>query len=314
MSSIKLLTLLWLVALVGCESVTQQQKEVKEKTPRLFNTKHLITIDELMAIKDQDSVVVIDMRKPDEYAQGHIPGAVNIWRSDVENDTMPYGGMMAPKVKIEALFSRLGIKSTDYLVIYDDKSCCDAARLWWVLDYYGFDHTALLHGGIKNWSAIAEITTKVAQRPETNFKLPDVTFIDRYVGLDEMKTLLNSGTAQLIDCRTPEEYTGAVLKKGAFEKGRIPGSINIDWTMAMDYDKQIFNDPDHIRAIYEAQGFDSTSLIVAYCHTGVRSAHTTFVLTELLGYKNVRNYDGSWTEWSYFKELPRETGEMNKKY
>lgn len=284
---------------VGC-------KHSVDKTDVAFKHNPLIEADELTNMVNEDSVVVIDMRKKEEYQKGHIPGSVNIWRTDIQTDTLPYSGMISSKKQMETLLGNLGISNNHFLVIYDDKSSCDAARLWWALDFYGFDRTALLHGGIKAWSRVGQLTQTATQRSYKNFSFPENYSSSRFVDLEALKTQHNHTNMVIIDSRSIEEYNGYYKKTGAYDSGRIPGSIHIDWASNVDMESQRFKNINDIRANYSM--IDSLATIAVYCHSGVRSAHTTFVLTQLLGYKNVKNYDGSWTEWSYHKlPLERET-------
>jgi len=274
-------------------------------------SKHLIDTQFLTDIIDHDSVVIIDMRKPAEYIQGHITGAVNIWRPDIQKDSLAYSGIIAPKWKIEKLFSELGIRNNDYLVIYDDKASCDAARLWWILDYYGFQNTALLDGGLRTWKKSNSLSQEASIKNKTRFNLPSKNAPSRYIGLEELIDANGDSSLIVIDSRTTEEYRGNYLKEGASDKGRIPGSINIDWVEAVNYEEGTFKKKEELLSIFSDKGIDSTSNIVVYCHSGVRSAHSTFVLTQLLGFDSVRNYDGSWIQWSYNK-LPLERSESTQ--
>jgi thiosulfate/3-mercaptopyruvate sulfurtransferase len=268
-----------------------------------YDSKHLIEVEELSNILDHDSIVVIDMRKPEEFQIGHIPNAINIWRTDIQQDTLPYEGMIASKQKIELLLGSLGVDNNDYLVIYDDKAMCNAARLWWVLDYYGFENTAILHGGIKAWQKIGKVSTEVVELDKKNFVLPQKYIPTRYISLHELKNSYNDTARVILDTRSKEEYQGDYIKKGAFDRGRIPRSINIDWGRTVDYDEHTFKSKEELLKIYSSENIIASSKVITYCHTGVRSAHTTFVLTELLGFSHVKNFDGSWTEWSYH-QLP----------
>lgn len=290
-----LLMLVFAVLFACTTGTTDHQVEVDQLTG------HVIDIDGLKKIIAHDSIVLIDTRKPEEYQLGHIAGAINIYRSDIQNDSLPYSGMIASKLKIEHLFSNKGIENNDYLILYDDRGSCDAARLWWVLDYYGFHKTALLDGGIKQWIKGDSLSQDTFKRNKTSFTLSNDMVTDRHISLEELNSTRVDSSLVIIDSRTQEEYSGEHLKNGAFDQGRIPGSLNIDWSRAINSDKGTFKTKEEIKAIYAAKGIDSTTSVVVYCHSGVRSAHTTFVLTELLGYKNVKNYDGSWIEWSYHK-------------
>jgi thiosulfate/3-mercaptopyruvate sulfurtransferase len=303
----RILFLIVIIIQWSCENTISKEKNISS----VFETKQLIEVDNLARILNDDNVIVVDLRKPEQYKEGHIPGAINIWRNDMENDSLAYGGMIAPKLKIEILFSKLGIDNNDFVVIYDNNASCDAARLWWVLDYYGYQKTALLNGGLKAWQKTGELSKEVILRKEASFKLPKEYISRRYIGHDEMANIYNNSGLIILDSRTADEYNGKYIKAGAFEQGRIPGSVNIDWAETMDYDNnQTFKNKNELKALYRTKGIDSASDVVVYCHSGVRSAHTTFVLTELLGYKKVRNYEGSWTEWSYHK-MPFERDSLN---
>jgi len=297
MNLIKFLYVTVLIALaVGC-------KHSEDKTDVSFKHTPLIEAHALANIIYEDSVVVVDMRKPEDYQKGHIPGAVNIWRTDIQTDTLPYTGMIASKHQIETLLGNLGISNNHFLIIYDDKASCDAARLWWALDFYGFERSALLDGGIKAWQQVGQLTNLKTQRSVKNFSFPENYSSSRFVDLEALKTQYKDTNMVIIDSRTLDEYHGYYKKTGAYDSGRIPGSVHIDWAVNVDFETQQFKSIKDIKANYNL--IDSLATIAVYCHSGVRSAHTTFVLTQLLGFKHVKNYDGSWTEWSYHK-LPIE--------
>jgi len=135
----------------------------------------------------------------------------------------------------------------------------------------------------------------------------DTSISNEYVIKKEaLKSLISEKELVLVDTRTADEFSGKRIKSGAKRAGRIPNSHHIDWMKAMDMKQQKFKSRNQLEEIYAQLGTSKDKTIVTYCHTGVRSAHTTFVLTQLLGYTNVKNYDGSWSEWSYFQNLPIE--------
>jgi thiosulfate/3-mercaptopyruvate sulfurtransferase len=267
---------------------------------------YLIEFDEFQQIANNPTTKVIDFRKPQQYADGHLPNAINIWRSAIEDTSYPYKGMMAPKKTIEILFSSLGITPGDLLVVYDDNGLCDAARFWWVLQQFGHTNVRLLHGGYSGWKQNNyTITTELPNYPNTSFSFKNKVNSQLYINKEKVVNSLENVT--ILDTRTPDEYSGKRQKKGAFKGGRIPKSIAVDWTSAIDYHgtKKIKSIAE-LEKIYSAHISSKKDPVIVYCHSGVRSAHTIFVLTQLLGYENVRNYDGSWTEWSYFDNLPFE--------
>lgn len=295
-------------------------KEVKEDAPvsldedtsdlsyTYANTDHLIEAPQLEKIIGTPNIKLVHFGKEKQYQEGHIPGAITIWRTDIQDASYPYKGMMCSKEQLEQLFSDRGISNKDTLIIYDHVASCDAARLWWILDNYGFEQVQILNGGAAAWKAIqGEFTTHIEPIQKSNFKLPKLAPMGTYVAKEDLLKALQSEIPPVIlDARTTDEYTGARIKKGANYGGRIPNSILMDWADCMNYkgDKK-FKDYQELTKIFETRIPRKDQAVFAYCHSGVRSALSTFVLTELLGYKNVRNYDGSWTEWTHFKDYPK---------
>ena len=269
-----------------------------------FQTDYLIEVDAFMSKTKNSSFKLIDFRKKENYEQEHLDGALHIWRNDIEDTTYAYEGMMASKNQIENLFSDLGINNSDTLVVYDDNGLCDATRLWWLLQNYDFTNVKLLHGGIEEWKTKGgTVTSEIPVVTKTSFELNDSTSMKYYISKEKVKQKVTDN-AIILDTRSSDEFSGKRQKKGASKAGRIPNSINIDWAQAIDYngDKK-FKSLEELTTIYDGIAKNKEEPIVVYCHSGVRSAHTTFVLTQLLGYTNVKNYDGSWTEWSHYNDL-----------
>ena len=281
--------------LISCQ---KKETEVK-RTP-------LVEAEELLSQLLVEELVIVDFRTKEEYDKGHIPGAVRAWRSDIESPDYPYGGMMASAAQLESLFSDLGIQSEARLVLYDAKGGCDAARLWWVLSQYGFHRAQLLNGGIQAWKEIGGALSYSDKRKNPAvFRFRQPVEGNMHISKEELTVLGEDSEIVLIDARTLDEYNGKRQKKGSARAGRIPGSVRVDWTEAVDYHGSMkFKSLEELDSLYGNIIPSKATPVVTYCHSGVRSAHTTFVLTQLLGYKNVRNYDGSWTEWSHFDELP----------
>jgi len=268
---------------------------------------YIIEQGAFLKVYQNKNIKIIDFRKPELYAEKHIIGALNIWRSDIEDTSYPYGGMMASKEQLETLFSKLGITNSDTLLVYDDKGLCDAARLWWVLQNYGFTNFKMLNGGLTHWTAKGnELTKAQPVITKSNFTFQEKENPNLSIDKEQVFSAMHANTT-IIDTRTQDEYSGKTQKKGAFKAGRIPNSKLIDWTRAIDYhgSKKI-KSKEELEKIYSTLDVAKNDTIIVYCHSGVRSAHTTFILTQVLGYKNVFNYDGSWTEWSYFDDYPFE--------
>lgn len=295
--------------LFSCKETTETKVLPQLDKPLGYHsTQHLIEAVELQSILLDEQTKLIDFRKYEEYEKGHIPNALNIWRPDIENKTYPYKGIMADQKTIENVLSSLGVQQNDIIIIYDDRGLCDAARLWWVLKTHNFENMKLLNGGLSAW--IDNKGTVGFETPTiepSRFTFPSNHSKDFYIDKDQLEKTLNNPELVLIDARSVDEYNGKRQKSGAMRGGRIPKSKNIDWMQAIETKTtQKFKSREALEKIYAVAGIAKDKSIVTYCHTGVRSAHTTFVLSELLGYTNVKNYDGSWSEWSYFEDLPIE--------
>ena len=298
-----------LVVLILAFTACKEEKTVKidaiEQAKENTETNYLIEVDELLKIAKEPNIKILDFRKSKFYKKEHIEGALNIWRTDLEDASYPYKGMMAGKEQMETLLGRLGVTKNDTIIIYDDNGLCDSSRLWWILQNYDFTNVRLFHGGIAAWKAHnGAISTEVPLVQKTLFKLPEKPSMKYYVSKEEMLEAITNKTL-ILDTRTTDEFTGKRQKNGASKGGRIPNSISIDWSVAVDYngDKKM-KSIEELDKIYKGFGVSKNDTIIVYCHSGVRSAHTTFVLTQLLAYKNVKNYDGSWTEWSNFDKAP----------
>lgn len=253
-------------------------------------------------VKLGSTTTIIDIRKREEYLQGHLPGAHQLWRDKLQSDEYPFGGMCISKDRLRFLLDSIGCETGEPIVVYDAKGGCDAARLWWMLKYYGHNNVVLLDGGLQYWTQLGlriDTGNTIAEKG-IGFQFErqgDRTLIVNY---NEVLSAISDSTVVLVDTRTVEEYDGSVLKEGAFYAGHIPGSINFDWgrCVEMGSDWKLKSN-EAIVSEMVAAGIDTSKRIITYCHTGVRSAHTTFVMRELLEFNDVSNYDGSWSEWSY---------------
>jgi thiosulfate/3-mercaptopyruvate sulfurtransferase len=250
------------------------------------------------------------------YEQGHIPGAIKIdWFTEL-NDSVRRDYLDRPH--FEALLSSKGISNDDTLIFYGDKNNWWATYSFWVFQLFGHTKAKILDGGRTKW--IAEnrpLEQTTPSYPATTYKAkerddkPIRAFRDDVRDLlDKEGRALKSGEA-LVDVRSPGEFSGELLhmanypQEGALRGGHIPGAANIPWAQAAQEDGT-FKPVEQLRALYEGKGVTQDKDVVTYCRIGERSSHTWFVLKYLLGYKNVRNYDGSWTEWGNLVNAPIE--------
>ncbi len=269
---------------------------------------HLISVVEVNSILATDSnVVIIDIRKVEEYKKNHFSGAVNIWRSDYVDTTFAYGGVMPSRYQFQMVLSSLGVSAEDRIFLYDGRGGCEAARFWWILKTYGHPNAYVINGGFGSLSVNSSVLSDIpSNRMVTDYQFPENENLNLYASLEDVKKSLNDTNTIFLDTRSLEEYLGEKQKRGAYRAGRIPGSILNDWTNCIHDD--LVKSVKDLSYDFNKLGVTKDKNIIVYCQSGVRSAHTTFVLTELLGYKNVKNYDGSWIEWSYYQELPIDSG------
>jgi thiosulfate/3-mercaptopyruvate sulfurtransferase len=243
------------------------------------------------------------------YDQGHISGAVGLnWQKELQDQIV-----RAPvsKAQLEELFSSAGVSNDTTIVLYGDNNNWFAAWALWIFKYYGHEDVRLLDGGRVKWLAEKrKITTEVPAYARTNYQAKSPRAEIRALR-DQVFASLGQINFAMVDVRSPGEYSGELLappnvpQEGAQRGGHIPGAANIPWGMAVREDGT-FKSAEELRSLYEGKGITAEKDIVAYCRIGERSSHSWFVLRYLLGYPNVRNYDGSWTEWGSLIGAPIE--------
>jgi thiosulfate/3-mercaptopyruvate sulfurtransferase len=243
------------------------------------------------------------------YEQGHIPGAVKLdWLVDVQD---PVRRDFVDKASFEKLMSRWGIANDTTVIFYGDRNNWYACYSFWLFKYYGHQDARVMNGGRAKWIEEGrELTREVPEVQPTQYtaKEPDPSI---RAFRQDVEAALGGSDTVLVDVRSPQEYSGEVLhmigypQEGAQRAGHVPGAKSIPWGTAANADGT-FKSPEELREIYGGKGVTGDKNVIAYCRIGERSAHTWFVLTRLLGYRNVRNYDGSWTEWGSLVRAPIE--------
>jgi thiosulfate/3-mercaptopyruvate sulfurtransferase len=245
----------------------------------------------------------------DAYLAGHIPGAVGWnWTSQLTDGVRRD---VAGRAEFSRLLGESGIGPGTTIVLYGDNNNWFAAWAYWQLKLYGHRDVRILDGGRKLWLARELPTsTEIPDYDETGYRLPEPDFALRAFR-DDVLGHLGAPGAALVDVRSPAEYNGELLapaalpQEGAQRAGHIPGAANIPWAQAVN-DDGTFKHSDELRELYASRGITEDKDVIAYCRIGERSSHTWFVLHELLGFRRVRNYDGSWTEWGSLVGVPIE--------
>ena len=243
------------------------------------------------------------------YEQGHIAGAVGWnWQSQLQQ---PVQRDLATKEEIEQLLGGSGIGNDTTVILYGDNNNWFAAWAFWQLKYYGHADVRLMNGGRVKWEAEGRPMT--TEEPSVSAVSYTASEGDQSIRAyrDQVLSLVNAGSISLVDVRSPAEFSGELMapanlpQEGSQRGGHIPGASNIPWGQAVAEDGT-FKSAEDLRALYGGQGIDGGRETIAYCRIGERSSHTWFVLTQLLGFENVRNYDGSWTEWGSIVGAPIE--------
>ena len=243
------------------------------------------------------------------YDVGHVPNAAKLdWHTDVQD---PVRRDFVNRADFEALMKRYGIANDTTVIFYGDKNNWYAAYSYWLFKLYGHQRAALMNGGRTKWEEEGRQYTKdVPQFAPTEYHAREADVSIRAYR-NQVEQGLGLPTRALVDVRSNDEYTGKLIhminypQEGASRGGHIPGAQNIPWATAANPDGT-FKTAAELQQIYGAKGVTPEKEVIAYCRIGERSAHTWFVLTQLLGYPNVRNYDGSWTEWGNLVNAPIE--------
>ncbi|MEU8265528.1 sulfurtransferase [Sphaerisporangium sp. NPDC049002] len=271
----------------------------------------LVDADWVEANLDSPGVVLVEVDEDaSAYDKGHIRGAVKIdWKKDLQD---PVRRDFVDREGFQALLSARGIGNEDTVVLYGGNNNWFAAYAYWYFKLYGHENVRLLDGGRKKWELDSrELVTDVPARPETQYAAKDQDLSLRAFRDDVVAAI---GKLNLVDVRSPDEFSGKLLapahlpQEAAQRGGHIPTARNVPWSKAAN-DDGTFRSDEELRTLYAGEGVDFDKDTIAYCRIGERSAHTWFVLHEILGQANVKNYDGSWTEYGSLVGVPIELGE-----
>jgi thiosulfate/3-mercaptopyruvate sulfurtransferase len=243
------------------------------------------------------------------YDTGHIPGAVKIdWKNELQD---PVRRDFVDRAGFSKLLSAKGVSNEDTVILYGGNNNWFAAYAYWYFKLYGHDAVKLLDGGRKKWELDGRpLSQDEVKREETDFQAQEQ---DLSIRAFRDEVVASIGTKNLVDVRSPDEFSGKLLapahlpQESAQRPGHVPTAINVPWAKAANEDGT-FRSDDELREIYKEAGIDESTSTIAYCRIGERSSHTWFALHELLGYEDVKNYDGSWTEYGSLVGVPVETG------
>jgi thiosulfate/3-mercaptopyruvate sulfurtransferase len=270
----------------------------------------LVTTEWLADHLNDDGIVVAEVdENPDLYDEGHIPGAIKLhWRDDLQD---PIERDLVEKEVFERLLGERGVSNDSAMVLYGDRNNWFAAYAYWYLKIYGHEDVRILNGGRQKWiDENRELTADTPAPEQQQYKARERDETIR-IFRDAVRESIAAGDKALVDVRSPQEFSGDLVappgyeQEGAQRAGHIPTAQSIPWAQAVR-DDGTFKSPEELRELYATKGVTPDKQVTAYCRIGERSAHTWFVLRELLGYEKVKNYDGSWTEWGNLVDVPIE--------
>jgi thiosulfate/3-mercaptopyruvate sulfurtransferase len=273
-------------------------------------TKALVSTDWLAEHAGDKGVRLVEVDvDPTVYDKGHIEGAVGWnWKRDLQDQV---ARDIAPKEALEHLLGKSGITPDTHVLLYGDNNNWFAAYAYWALKYYGHDKVQLVDGGRVKWEKEGKTySTEAPVYSSTSYHFHGSP--NEKIRAYRDHVLQQIGKAGLVDVRSPKEYSGELLapenlpQEGAQRGGHIPTAVSIPWGTAVNADNGAFKSVDELKKIYGDNGITPHKEVIAYCRIGERSAHTWFVLHEILGYPDVKNYDGSWTEWGSSIRVPIE--------
>ena len=258
---------------------------------------------ELVRNLGAEKLLIVDLCRPETYAQTHVPGAVHVEYAQIVAARPPAMGMLPGEAQLSEVFSGIGLTPDSHVVAYDDEGGGRASRLLWTLDVIGHPHYSLLNGGLHAWlNDRHPVSSEAVRRPRSQYtvKFHDTAVADK----NYIVSHLRDPNVVFVDTRTPAEYRGETRR--ADRVGHIPGAINFDWVNAIDQTRSLRLKPaQELKQVLSQIGVTPEKEVIAYCQTHHRSAHTYIVLKSL-GYPRVRGYPGSWSEWGNSPETPIE--------
>src|SRR5690349_2761881 len=274
----------------------------------------LVSTDWAESNLDASGVVFVEVDEDTSaYDAGHLPGAIKLdWKADLQD---PVRRDFVDAQQFSKLLSERGISNDDTVILYGGNNNWFAAYAYWYFKLYGHQNVKLLDGGRKKWELDGRpLSTDAVSRPETSYTAKDP---DLSIRAFRDEVIASIGSKNLVDVRSPDEFSGKILapahlpQEQSQRPGHIPSAINVPWSRAANEDGTFKSDED-LAELYGEAGLDGSKPTIAYCRIGERSSHTWFVLRQLLGHSDVKNYDGSWTEYGSLIGVPIELGAGQK--
>jgi thiosulfate/3-mercaptopyruvate sulfurtransferase len=261
----------------------------------------LILEPSALSLPAAEDVLIVDMCKPETYAGGHLPGAVQLDYASITSSRPPAAGLLPDDATLSSALSAIGLTPDSHVIAYDEEGGGKASRLLWTLDVVGHPRFSLLDGGYRAWTE-AELPLQTEPVAATTSKFEAVGGESARADRDYILGRLGAPDFALVDARTPEEYSGE--KRRAERRGHIPGAVNFNWVKAMDPGRALRLRPrEELVGELAALGVTPDKEVVTYCHTHHRSSHTYIVLKSL-GFGRIRGYPGSWSEWGNDPSTP----------
>ncbi len=264
----------------------------------------LLEPEALEACLGDSKLLILDLRAPDQYGAGHIPGAINAQYADFVAVRRPAMGMLPDEAQLSTVFSALGVDDSRYVVTYDDEGGGRAARVVWTLEVLGHPAMSVLNGGVRAWVSEGRALDRAPALPSSSEYQATIRRPEAMASSEYILSRLGAEDFMLLDTRSPAEFAGQDVR--AARGGHIPGAVNRNWTDNMDQQRDLRLLPDsELRSALEDLGVTPDKEVVVYCQTHHRSAHSYVVLRHL-GYGRVRGYPGAWSEWGNTPDLPLE--------
>jgi len=308
------ISFLLVIGQLSCTEPKAKEEPVSASKDEVYSNYLISAKDAFDSIRSGfQQVKIIQLSKPEDFEKSHIENATNLWRPAYSTSNDSIGGLASQKGQIEKILSESGIDQNTLLLLYDRKGNVDAFRFAWILELYGFTNFKIINGGLQAWT-IAEypLSSGPSNKVDTTnivLKHIDSSGLATY---EDVRKALDNKDYIIIDTREPYEFNAEpfiykngihAYKPGAFVRGRIPGSLHLNWSELVD-----LNGDHRIKSLKDLhydlnrKNISPDKKIIVYCQSGSRSAHTYFILRHVLNYPSVTNYDGSWIEWSYLNK------------